>query len=196
MLGDLVSQALVGALVLLGAREHLLHVLSHGLLVVTVAVSSRGVVLHNTPHNLALLCCCSFSVQLCIVVPNAEHSVVLPITSDNEYSIWQKSQLRYQILDNIQTEQALNLTLTAFFTPSPPVPRVGLCMACSSVPGMFFLMSWPVCSTQRYRQYGHASKHVKTPDRHLEIQNGAQPEYWLKTFCQGFTDPFTLWPLQ
>ena len=57
VLGDLVSQPLVGALVLLGAGEHLLHILSHGLLVVTVAVSSGGVVLHSTPYGLALLCC-------------------------------------------------------------------------------------------------------------------------------------------
>ena len=54
VLGNLVAKTLVGTLVLLGAGEHLLHILSHGLLVVTVAVSSGGVVLHTTPHNLAL----------------------------------------------------------------------------------------------------------------------------------------------
>lgn len=36
--------------------------------------------------------------------------------------------------------------MAAFLMPSAPVPRVGLCRACSSVPGMFFLMSWPVCT--------------------------------------------------
>lgn len=47
MLGDLVAQTLIGALMLLGAWEHLLHVLSHGLVIVTVAVSSRQVVLQQ-----------------------------------------------------------------------------------------------------------------------------------------------------
>ena len=51
VLGNLVAKALIGTLVLLGAREHLLRVLSHGLLVVTVAVSSRGVVLQHTRRD-------------------------------------------------------------------------------------------------------------------------------------------------
>jgi len=46
-LGNLVAHTLVGSLMLLGSWEHLLHILSHGLLVVTVAVSSGGVVLYN-----------------------------------------------------------------------------------------------------------------------------------------------------
>ena len=43
----------------------------------------------------------------------------------------------------------------AFATPSPPVPRVGLCMACASVPGMCFLMSWPVCTQQNLSEEQH-----------------------------------------
>ena len=53
VLGDLVAKALVGALVLLGAGEHLLGVLCHGLLVVTVAVGSGGVVLQHTKKTSA-----------------------------------------------------------------------------------------------------------------------------------------------
>lgn len=47
------------------------------------------------------------------------------------------------------------LTFIAFVTPSLPVPRVGLCKACASVPGMFFLMSWAVCTHQVMSRQQH-----------------------------------------